>query len=137
MAERGWTLTGMVHTCSYIGSYAVEEPNNFFATGFHGDAVQLSHNQQVTYASRGLGCPPPSFPPPPTPRPPTTRPPTNPAINRPTKHDRQPPGRRPPSPGRGPPCDVPRITRVGSGVDSPSPATLIYIGAGLRTGSGQ
>ena len=58
MAERGWTLTGMVHTCSYIGSYAVEEPNNFFATGFHGDAVQLSHNQQVTYASRGLGCPP-------------------------------------------------------------------------------
>ena len=54
MAQQGWTLTGMVHSCTSDGSFAVEEPNNFFVTGFHADAVQLSHNQQVTCAWASL-----------------------------------------------------------------------------------
>eukprot|EP00049_Salpingoeca_infusionum_P000321 m.39003 g.39003 ORF g.39003 m.39003 type:complete len:474 (+) comp10277_c0_seq1:81-1502(+) len=48
MTNGGWTLVGMVHRCT---SYGVNEPNDWFVSGFNRDDDSLKSNQDVNNRS--------------------------------------------------------------------------------------
>lgn len=56
MANGGWTLVAMVHTCSYLYDGNVNEPNDFFISGFGSESNLLQGNINVD-CSEGIALP--------------------------------------------------------------------------------